>query len=81
MMGGKGLTELGGFQAAAELLTDLSGRNYSRQGVQQLYKRRAVNHFPALAAYQINGKMHMYFNLRRVKSWYDARGRHDWHRV
>jgi hypothetical protein len=64
------MIELGGFQAAANLLTDLSGREWSRQSVQQLYKRRKINRFPPMVSYSINGKIHKYFPLRNVSAWY-----------
>lgn len=61
---------LGGFQEAAALLTRLSGRNYTRQGVQQLWKRRAVNGFPDRDAWNINHKDKLYFDLEDIAEWY-----------
>jgi hypothetical protein len=64
------MIELGGFQAAAETLTEISGRQWSRQAVQQLYKRRKINRFPPMVSVSINGKPHKYFILRNVNAWY-----------
>ena len=61
---------LGGFQEAAALLTRLSGRNYTRQGVQQLWKRRHSNGFPERAAWNINHREKLLFDLDDITRWY-----------
>jgi hypothetical protein len=64
------MTELGGFQTAADVLTQISGRPWSRQAVQQLYLRRKVNGFPSMYNYSINGKVKKFFRIRNVETWY-----------
>jgi hypothetical protein len=66
---------LGGFQQAATTLTAVSGRTYSRQAVQGLWKRRTQsnNGFPSLHNYVINGKEKHYFNLQEVINWYNSK--------
>jgi len=61
---------LGGFQEAAALLTRLSGRNYTRQGVQQLWKRRDVNGFPDRQSWNINHRTKLLFDLDDIADWY-----------
>ena len=63
-------TELGGFQTAADVLTQISGRHWSRQAVQQLYIRRKVNGFPQMYSYSINGTVKKFFRIRNVETWY-----------
>jgi hypothetical protein len=62
--------KLGGFREAADTLTGLSGRRYSRQGVQQLWKRRGTNGFPDLREISINGKPKRLFDMEDVADWY-----------
>jgi hypothetical protein len=66
---------LGGFQEVATLLTNLSGRSYSRQAVQGLWQRRlkSQSHFPDMHDYVINGTPKKYFNLAEIQKWYKAR--------
>jgi len=61
---------LGGFQEAADLLSRLSQRKYSRQSVHQLWKRRSYNAFPDRKTYLINGYTKHYFDIAEVESWY-----------
>lgn len=61
---------LGGFQEAADLLARLSGRNYTRQGVQQLWKRRDVNGFPDRLSWNINHRAKLYFDMDQIAEWY-----------
>jgi hypothetical protein len=64
------MTELGGFQTAADVLSDISGRRWSRQAVQQLYVRRKTNRFPQMYEYSINGKPRKYFRIKNIRDWY-----------
>lgn len=69
------MIELGGFQQTADMLRNMTGKPWSRQGVYSLWKRRQYNGFPELTMYSINGKVHMYFHLRKVQRWYDSHPR------
>lgn len=62
---------LGGFQQAATALTGVTGRSYSRQAIQGLWKRRiqSNNGFPDLHRYVINGKEKAYFNIQEIINW------------
>jgi hypothetical protein len=73
---------LGGFQQAATTLTEVSGKHYSRQAVQGLWKRRnqSNNGFPNLHHYVINGKDKYYFNLQEVINWYKSKKPESDHR-
>lgn len=62
--------DLGGFQAAAEVLTRLAGRTYSRQTVQQLWERRHTNGFPEREEWTINGRLKVYLDMQEVADWY-----------
>ena len=62
--------ELGGFQQAAETLTSLAGRSYSRQGIQQFYERRDVNGFPERKPWTINGHTRELLDMQEVADWY-----------
>lgn len=62
--------QLGGFREAADTLTVLAGHRYTRQGVQQMWKRRRVNGFPDLTNYLINGYPKSYFCIAEVTDWY-----------
>lgn len=64
------ITELGGFQEAAKLLTELSGQRWSRQRVEQMANRRNANGFPRMHTYIINGYTRELFNLQQVRDWY-----------
>ena len=64
------MKQLGGFQEAASVLSALSGRTYSRQGVQQMWKRREFNGFPDRGSWSINGKVRELFDLDEVEAWY-----------
>lgn len=65
-----GMTRLGGYQEAAEILSGLSGKKYSRQGVQQMFARRASNGFPDRHTYVINGRIKQLFRLQDVEDWF-----------
>lgn len=64
------ITQLGGYQEAAEVLAGLSGKRWSRQGVQQMWKRRAVNGFPDRESFVINGALRPLFRIQDVIDWY-----------
>lgn len=65
--------KLGGFQEAADLISTLSHKSYSRQGVHQLWKRRDYNGFPERKELSINGFHKKYFDLEEVKEWWEHR--------
>lgn len=65
-----GIKQLGGFQEAAEILTAIAGKPYSRQGIQQMWKRREANGFPDRHAYAINGKLRELLDIQEVADWY-----------
>lgn len=69
---------LGGFQEAADYLSVLAKRPYSRQSVHQLWKRRNVNEFPDRKEYLINGYIKLYFDMEEIKNWYQGY-EHRWH--
>lgn len=64
------MTELGGFQTVADVLTEITGRKWSRQSVQQLYLRRKTNKFPSMYEYSINGNVRKYFRIKNIYDWY-----------
>lgn len=63
-------TQLGGYQEAAQILSRISGRNWSRQGVQRMHQRREANGFPDRKTYEINGKPKELFQISDVLDWY-----------
>lgn len=63
-------TEYGGFQEAAKTLSELSGKTYSRQSVEQFHKNRDVNGFPDRHEISINGHDRTVFDLQEVKDFY-----------
>lgn len=63
---------MGGFQWAANELTKISRKKYSRQSVQALWGRRDKNGFPELHPYTINGHDHDYFRSDEVREWCKA---------
>lgn len=62
--------QLGGFQEAATVLSHLTGRQYARQGIQQMWKRRAVNGFPDRKRPVINGHTRLLLDMQEVADWY-----------
>lgn len=64
------ITQLGGFQEAAEVLTALAGKPWSRQGVQQMWKRRGSNGFPERRTYAINGQIKEFFEIQDILDWF-----------
>lgn len=63
-------TEYGGYEEAAKTLTELAGKKYSRQSVEQFYKNRLVNGFPNLREISINGHDRSVFDMQDVKDFY-----------
>jgi hypothetical protein len=60
---------LGGYAEAARVLTEQTGRPITRQAVQQMWKRRTLNHFPDRRPYNINGHIRLLFNMAEVVEW------------
>jgi len=58
---------LGGFQQAAQTLTHIAGRTFTRQGIQQFWRRGDVNGFPEREARSINGHVRLLLDSRLVR--------------
>ena len=61
---------LGGFQQAAQTLTHIAGRTFTRQGIQQFWRRGDVNGFPEREARSINGHVRLLLDMQELADWY-----------
>jgi hypothetical protein len=65
--------ELGSYQDVADKLSELTHRNWSRQGVAQTWNRRSVNGFPGKHARVIDGVREEKLDVNEVLDWWRRR--------